>query len=86
MNNRYLGMVRQKGIFHGKRYSESYSESLPDFIKLAESFGIKGIRVDRPQLLNDAIEEMINFNGPVLADICVDKAENVFPMILSGAT
>ncbi len=86
MNNRYLGMVRQwQEFFHGKRYSESYSESLPNFIKLAESFGIKGIRVDRPQLLNDAIEEMINFNGPVLADICVDKAENVFPMIPSGA-
>ena len=86
MNNRYLGMVRQwQEFFHGKRYSESYTESLPDFVKLAESFGIKGIRVSSPEKLEKAIEEMINHNGPVLADICVDKAENVFPMIPSGA-
>ena len=86
MNNRYLGMVRQwQEFFHGKRYSESYTESLPDFVKLAESFGIKGIRVESPDNLENTIEEMINHNGPVLADICVDKAENVFPMIPSGA-
>ncbi len=86
MNNRYLGMVRQwQEFFHGKRYSESYSESLPDFIKLAESFGIKGLRVEKPELLCSTIEEMISYKGPVLADICVDKAENVFPMIPSGA-
>ena len=86
MNNRYLGMVRQwQEFFHGKRYSESYSDSLPDFVKLAESFGIKGLRVDHPDELNKTIEEMIDYRGPVLADICVDKAENVFPMIPSGA-
>ena len=86
MNNRYLGMVRQwQEFFHGKRYSESYSDSLPDFVKLAESFGIKGLRVDHPDELNSTIEEMIDYRGPVLADICVDKAENVFPMIPSGA-
>ncbi|MEC8099714.1 MAG: thiamine pyrophosphate-dependent enzyme, partial [Pseudomonadota bacterium] len=86
MNNRYLGMVRQwQEFFHGKRYSESYSDSLPDFVKLAESFGIKGLRVDHPNKLNETLDEMINFKGPVLADICVDKAENVFPMIPSGA-
>ena len=86
MNNRYLGMVRQwQEFFHGKRYSESYTESLPDFVKLAESFGIKGIRVSEPEKLEKAIEEMIKHKGPVLADICVDKAENVFPMIPSGA-
>ena len=86
MNNRYLGMVRQwQEFFHGKRYSESYSDSLPDFVKLAESFGIKGLRVDHPDELNATIEEMIDYRGPVLADICVDKAENVFPMIPSGA-
>ena len=79
-------MVRQwQEFFHGKRYSESYSESLPDFIKLAESFGIKGLRVEKPELLCSTIEEMISYKGPVLADICVDKAENVFPMIPSGA-
>ena len=86
MNNRYLGMVRQwQEFFHGKRYSESYSDSLPDFVKLAESFGIKGLRVDHPDKLNSTIDEMISHKGPVLADICVDKAENVFPMIPSGA-
>ncbi len=86
MNNRYLGMVRQwQEFFHGKRYSESYSDSLPDFVKLAESFGIMGLRVDHPSKLNRTIEEMINYKGPVIADICVDKAENVFPMIPSGA-
>ena len=86
MNNRYLGMVRQwQEFFHGKRYSESYTESLPDFVKLAESFGIKGIRVTNPEKLVDTVEEMINHDGPVLADICVDKSENVFPMIPSGA-
>jgi len=86
MNNRYLGMVRQwQEFFHGKRYSESYSDSLPDFVKLAESFGIKGLRVEHPGQLHATIEEMINHRGPVLADICVDKAENVFPMIPSGA-
>ncbi|MDC3024419.1 biosynthetic-type acetolactate synthase large subunit [Alphaproteobacteria bacterium] len=86
MNNRYLGMVRQwQEFFHGKRYSESYTDSLPDFVKLAESFGIKGLRVDSPENLEGTIEEMINHNGPVVADICVDKEENVFPMIPSGA-
>ncbi len=86
MNNRYLGMVRQwQEFFHGKRYSESYSDSLPDFVKLAESFGIKGLRVTDPDKLNSTIDEMISHKGPVLADICVDKGENVFPMIPAGA-
>ncbi len=86
MNNRYLGMVRQwQEFFHGKRYSESYSDSLPDFVKLAESFGIKGLRVNQPANLSATIDEMINHKGPVLADICIDKEENVFPMIPSGA-
>ena len=86
LNNRYLGMVRQwQEFFHGGRYSESYTDSLPDFVKLAESFGIKGIRVTDPSKLNNSIDEMINHNGPVIADICVDESENVFPMIPSGA-
>ncbi len=86
LNNEYLGMVRQwQEFFHGGRYSESYSDSLPDFVKLAESFGIKGIRASKPNHLNSVINEMINFDGPVVADIRVDKTENVFPMIPAGA-
>ena len=86
LNNRYLGMVRQwQEFFHGSRYSESYTDSLPDFIKLAEAYGIKGIRANRPEDLNLVIDEMIKHDGPVIADICVDQKENVFPMIPSGA-
>ena len=79
-------MVRQwQEFFHGSRYSESYTDSLPDFIKLAEAYGIKGIRANRPEDLNLVIDEMIKHDGPVIADICVDQKENVFPMIPSGA-
>ena len=79
-------MVRQwQEFFHGGRYSESYTESLPDFFKLAESYGIKGLRATKPEELDSVIKEMIDFNGPVIADICVDEKENVFPMIPSGA-
>ena len=86
LNNKYLGMVRQwQEFFHGKRYSESYTESLPDFVKLAESYGIKGLRATKPEELDSVIKKMIDFNGPVIADICVDEKENVFPMIPSGA-
>ena len=86
LNNKYLGMVRQwQEFFHGKRYSESYTESLPDFVKLAEAYGIKGLRATKPEELDSVIKEMIEFDGPVIADICVDEKENVFPMIPSGA-
>ena len=86
LNNRYLGMVRQwQEFFHGGRYSESYTDSLPDFVKLAESFGIKGIRISDPKKLQDGILEMINHKGPVIVDVCVDEKENVFPMIPAGA-
>ena len=86
LNNKYLGMVRQwQEFFHGGRYSESYTDSLPDFVKLAESYGIKGLRATKPEELDSVIKEMIEFNGPVIADICVDEKENVFPMIPSGA-
>ena len=86
LNNKYLGMVRQwQEFFHGKRYSESYTDSLPDFVKLAESYGIKGVRATKPQELQKVINDMINYEGPVIADICVDEKENVFPMIPSGA-
>ena len=86
INNEWMGMVRQwQELIHGGRYSESYSESLPDFIKLADSFGMKGLRAEKLGDLDATIEEMIAHDGPVLCDILVAKEENCFPMIPSGA-
>ena len=86
LNNERLGMVRQwQELLHGERYSSSWSESLPDFVKLAEAFGWKGICIKDPADLDDAIMEMINYDGPVLFDCLVEKHENCFPMIPSGA-
>ena len=86
LNNEYLGMVRQwQEFFHGGRYAESYSDSLPDFIDLAQSFGIKGLRAKNPNELEDLLFEMLNHEGPVIADVCIDKTENVFPMIPAGS-
>ncbi|MBI1492071.1 acetolactate synthase 3 large subunit [Rhodobacteraceae bacterium MYP1-1] len=86
LNNERLGMVRQwQQLLHGERYSSSWSESLPDFVKLAEAFGAKGIQVSDPKDLDDAIMEMINYDGPVIMDCLVEKHENCFPMIPSGA-
>ena len=85
LNNERLGMVRQwQELLHGERYSSSWSESLPDFVKLAEAFGCKGIKCDRPQDLDDAIMEMLAYDGPVIFDCLVEKHENCFPMIPSG--
>ncbi|MBO4169017.1 acetolactate synthase 3 large subunit [Cereibacter azotoformans] len=85
LNNERLGMVRQwQQLLHGERYSQSWSESLPDFVKLAEAFGAKGIRCDDPADLDDAIREMIAYDGPVVFDCLVEKHENCFPMIPSG--
>ena len=85
LNNEYLGMVRQwQQIFHGERYSESYSDSLPDFCKLANSFGIKGMQIKRPEDLKKSIREMLEYDGPVIVDVCVEKLENVYPMIPAG--
>jgi acetolactate synthase I/II/III large subunit len=85
LNNEYMGMVRQwQELLHGSRYSESYSESLPDFVKLAEAYGAKGIRCSDPATLDDAIREMIDYPGPVIFDCLVEKMENCFPMIPSG--
>ena len=79
-------MVRQwQELIHGSRYSESYTDSLPDFIKLADSFGIKGLRAENMNDLQGVIDEMLEYKGPVLADICVAKEENCFPMIPSGS-
>ncbi|MBL4808301.1 MAG: acetolactate synthase 3 large subunit, partial [Rhodobacteraceae bacterium] len=85
MNNERLGMVRQwQQLLHGERYSSTWSESLPDFVKLAEAFGAKGIRVSNPADLDAAIQEMIDYDGPVILDCLVEKHENCFPMIPSG--
>ncbi|MDQ7069425.1 MAG: acetolactate synthase 3 large subunit [Rhodobacterales bacterium] len=86
LNNERLGMVRQwQELLHGERYSHSWSESLPDFVKLADAFGAKGIRVDNPDDLDEAIKEMIAYDGPVILDCLVEKHANCFPMIPSGA-
>lgn len=85
LNNEYMGMVRQwQQLLHGGRYSHSYSEALPDFVKLAEAFGAVGIRADKPDELDNAILEMIKVNKPVLFDCRVEKLANCFPMIPSG--
>ncbi len=85
LNNERLGMVRQwQELLHGERYSHSWSEALPDFVKLAEAFGAKGIKCDDAADLDDAIMEMINHDGPVIFDCLVEKHENCFPMIPSG--
>ncbi len=85
LNNERLGMVRQwQELLHGERYSHSWSESLPDFVKLAEAFGAKGIHCSDPADLDDAIMEMVRHPGPVVFDCLVEKHENCFPMIPSG--
>ena len=85
LNNERLGMVRQwQELLHGERYSHSWSDALPDFVKLAEAYGIKGIRCEDPAMLDDNIREMIDYPGPVIFDCLVEKHENCFPMIPSG--
>ena len=85
LNNQYMGMVRQwQELLHEKNYSESYSEALPDFIKLAEAYGCKGIIAEKPDELDEKINEMVQFDGPVIFDCRVDPNENCFPMIPSG--
>ena len=87
LNNNYMGMVRQwQELLHGNRLSESYMESLPDFVKLAESFGATGLRVEKPCDVDDTIKEMIKIKGAVICDVVVDPSENCFPMIPSGST
>ena len=86
LNNQYMGMVRQwQELLHGKRYAESYSSSLPDFVKLAEAYGMLGLRATNPAELDSVITQMIDHPGMVIADIVVDQNENCYPMIPSGA-
>ena len=85
LNNEYMGMVRQwQELLHEKNYSESYTEALPDFIKMAEAYGCKGIMAEKPDELDEKIREMVEFDGPVIFDCRVDPNENCFPMIPSG--
>jgi acetolactate synthase I/II/III large subunit len=85
LNNKYMGMVRQwQELLHGGRYSHSYSEALPDFVKLAEAYHAHGIRCEKPGELDAKIREMIEVKKPVIFDCVVDPAENCFPMIPSG--
>jgi acetolactate synthase I/II/III large subunit len=85
LNNEYMGMVRQwQELLHGGRYSHSYSEALPDFVKLAEAYGGVGIRATHPGELDEKIRQMLEVDRPVLFDCVIDKTENCFPMIPSG--
>jgi acetolactate synthase-1/2/3 large subunit len=85
LNNEWMGMVRQwQQLLHGERYSQSYSESLPDFVKLAEAYGAIGIRCSDPAELDAKILEMIDSPHPVIFDCRVEKLENCLPMIPSG--
>ncbi|MFT3977803.1 MAG: acetolactate synthase 3 large subunit [Sphingomonas bacterium] len=86
LNNEYMGMVRQwQELTYESRYAESYSDALPDFVKLAEAYGWKGIRIERPDQLEGGIAEMLAYDGPVMVDCRVAKLANCFPMIPSGA-
>jgi acetolactate synthase-1/2/3 large subunit len=86
LNNEYMGMVRQwQDLTYSGRYSESYSEALPDFVKLAEAYGWKGLRIEDPAALDGGIAEMLAYDGPVMVDCRVAKLANCFPMIPSGA-
>ncbi|WP_404934798.1 acetolactate synthase 3 large subunit [Nitratireductor sp. L15S-10] len=85
LNNQYMGMVRQwQQLLHGNRLSHSYTEAMPDFVKLAEAYGCHGIRCDKPAELDDAIREMIAVDKPVIFDCRVAALANCFPMIPSG--
>ncbi|RDE06821.1 biosynthetic-type acetolactate synthase large subunit [Sphingomonas aracearum] len=86
LNNEYMGMVRQwQELTYESRYAESYSDSLPDFVKLAEAYGWKGIRIEGPDQLEQGIADMLAHDGPVMVDCMVAKLANCFPMIPSGA-
>ncbi len=85
LNNQWMGMVRQwQELLHGERYSESYTDSLPDFVKLAEAYGGIGLRAETPDELDGVIEEMLKTDKVTIVDVRVDQTENCFPMIPSG--
>ncbi|MCF8495451.1 MAG: acetolactate synthase 3 large subunit [Alphaproteobacteria bacterium] len=85
LNNQWMGMVRQwQELLHGERYSESYTDSLPDFVKLAEAYGGIGLRAETPAELDGVIEQMLKTDKVTIVDVRVDQRENCFPMIPSG--
>jgi acetolactate synthase-1/2/3 large subunit len=85
LNNQYMGMVRQwQQLLHGNRLSHSYTDALPDFVKLAEAYGGFGIRAEKPDELDDALDQMIATDKPVIFDCRVANLANCFPMIPSG--
>jgi len=88
LNNGFLGMVRQwQQLFHGGRYSQTDLLAVnPDFVKLAEAYGVLGLRVERPEEVRPALDKAIATPGPVLIDFIVDREENVFPMVPPGGT
>ena len=86
LNNMWLGMVRQwQELLHGGRYSETYSAGLPDFVKLADSYGMTGLRAKQPDQVDDVIIKMLETPGPVIVDMVVSQEENCFPMIPGGS-
>ncbi len=86
LNNQWMGMVRQwQELIHGERYSQSYSEALPDFVKLAEAFGATGLRAEKIEDVESVFQTMLETPGPVVVDVCVEQTENCFPMIPGGA-
>lgn len=86
LNNRYMGMVRQwQEFFHGNRYAESYMNALPDFVKLAESYGHVGMKIEKPEDVEDALKEAFKLKDQlVFMDFITDQTENVFPMVPGG--
>jgi acetolactate synthase I/II/III large subunit len=85
LNNQWMGMVRQwQELLHGERYSQSYTESLPDFVKLVEAYGGIGLRAETPDQLDDVIQRMLSTDKVTIVDVCIDQKENCFPMIPSG--
>jgi acetolactate synthase-1/2/3 large subunit len=86
LNNKYMGMVRQwQEFFHGNRYAESYMDALPDFVRLAESYGHVGMRIEKPQDVEPALKEAFaRKQDLVFMDFITDQTENVFPMVPGG--
>ncbi|WP_457553877.1 thiamine pyrophosphate-dependent enzyme, partial [Desulfobacula sp.] len=85
LNNQYLGMVRQwQELFYDKVYSSTNMENAPDFVKLAEAYGAKGLRCTRPDKVSAVLSEGLNYEGTVIMDFAVDKEESVYPMVPAG--
>ena len=86
LNNRFLGMVRQwQELFYDAKYSSTCLASNPDFVKVAQAYGVKGIKVDKKKDVDAGLTEMIQHDGPVLLEVMVDREEGVYPMVPAGA-